>query len=163
MQIRKKILLAFVLILSFLFVSCGHNKMFKQDNETWFVKFQTGILSGECFHTYNNKIRTKSNSLTFQNRSMLPVTIYLSDHSVTTSVVFTKYLEPGQVFSYYDVENNAEYFLNLKIEDNEGSKNGIIAVYGQDEIIPFDYIEVQEEQHNILLDIYNKMFSNLRY
>ena len=111
---------------------------------------------------YNEKVFTNNNQLILQNRSMLPVSVSLSNHSVTRKRVFSAELQPGQIAICDNLEQGIGYCVSLIIDDDQGSKNGIIAVYGTENIIPFNYMEAQEEQHNCLLDIYNKIFKNVK-
>ena len=162
-QYKRYIFLGFSVLFSLLCTSCNrYNSLQQKGDDTWFVKFQTGILPGKCYHMYNEKVFTDNNKLIFQNRSMLPVFVSLSNHSVTRKRVFGAELQPGQFVICDNLEQGVEYCVSLIIDDDQGSKNGIVAVYATDSIIPFNYMEAQEEQHNYLLDIYNKIFKNIR-
>ena len=154
MQIQKFCLILLLLCLSF---SCKNNSIEKHTDEIWFVKFQTGILAGKCYHMYNNKITTSDGTITLQNRSSLPVTVTLSDHSVTRKKVFRTYLIPGQIQTCKNLNPNIEYCVSLIIDDGYGAKNGVIAVYGDANIVPFSYIEANEEKSNSLINFYNKL------
>lgn len=134
LKIVFKFMLCFLITTVFL-TGCSYHTMTEDDNY-WFITFQTGKTSGMCYHMYEENLSSNTGKLIFQNKSSFPIQILLYKQTIAPSLIYEQTLNPEEIYYMEKINEKDKYSVGLKIDDTEGSKEGLLIVYDNDKRIP---------------------------
>ena len=138
MTMKINFIIVTLMIMLFLLTGCSTEVI----KESWSLKFHTASENGICYCFCDEEISTSSGMLVFQNKSNLPVHLYIYNDSKEGRLEYESDLDLGGMLSYSNICVDNNYKIGIRVFDGRGMQDVEVMVYSNFELVPYNFKEL---------------------